>query len=137
MRRSITLLFTLLICTCCASAPRTRIFDARPLEPEGFYETIYDQVRECAEKLGLFRGTDFDHIEWYVVAHDAIPGIAGLWTAPRRIYLDYNYVLNESIIRHELAHALLTYGFNTHEDPTFVFCGITNTPALIDSSHGP
>jgi hypothetical protein len=122
MGRKWTLLFTLLACACCASAPKARIFDARPLEPEGFYRMIYDSVYECASRLQQLRDIPFGKIEWYIVQHDAIPGVAGLWTTPNRIYLDYDYVLDQRVIQHELAHALLKPGYNDHDAPSFKLC---------------
>lgn len=128
MGKYLIILLTVLACACCASAPpKARIFGALPLEPEIWYEDIYKEVTRCARSLNKYSGLEYAALEFYVVEADAIPGMAGLFSSPRRIYFDARFVITASVIRHEMAHAALIWGFNRHDDASFKLCaGETN-----------
>ena len=122
MTRLGALLMVLALSACVTAAPKQRIFKALPLEPEVWYELLYDGVQSCARKLGKASNIHYDDVEWYVIPHEAIPGIAGLYSRPNRIYLDEEYVLTEWVIAHESGHAAIVAGDNRHEDPIFKVC---------------
>lgn len=123
MRKHYTLLLTLLACACCAApTPKTRIFRAEPLEPEAWYELVYDSVKACADQLGYASDYDYDEVEWFITVPDAMPGLAGLTSFPKRIYLDERFVTNASVVRHEAGHVAIAQGHNSHEDPVFKTC---------------
>lgn len=127
MRHWLLLCITILACACCATPgePKARIFNARPLEPEGWWEQIYTEVRTCAALFGPVRGGGYDGIEWYVVPARSMPGFKAIWSAPNRIYLDERFVIEAATIRHELAHHLLNTDDNEHESPGFLICSGT------------
>lgn len=126
MGRYAALLVSLLFCSCCASAPpKTRIFDARPLEPEAWYQDVFNAVSRCADSLNRHSGLEYSDLEWYVIPAATIPGVAGLWSKPNRIYLDAEYVITEAVIKHEVAHAVLVAGSNAHADDAFKLCAGT------------
>ena len=126
-------LLPLLLLTACVTVqePRARIFDARPLEPEYWYEDLYTSVRRCAEILNHASDITYSDIEWFIVRagvmgeQGAVSGegnIAGLSSTPNRIYLDERFVVDQGIITHELGHVGIKAGENQHESATFKLC---------------
>lgn len=119
---------TLLIAICwlglaCSPQPaKLRPFNAQPLEPEPWYADLYNDVRRCALLTNTFSGLRYADIEWYVYPAGSLPDIAGFWSKPNRIYLDANYVIIDPVIKHELGHAVLQAGSNTHHDTVFKLC---------------
>ena len=123
MPRWLLLACTILLCACCASAPpKQRVFKALPLEPEGWYEVLYDEVVNCAKPLGKYNGKRYSDLEWYVVTPGAMDDFVGLHSPPKRIYLDFKYTMNASIIKHEIGHYAIVTGHNGHEAATFLLC---------------
>ena len=123
MPRWLLLACTILFCACCASIPpKQRVFNALPLEPEGWYEALYNDVVECAIRVGKFSGKPYRDLEWYVVAPGSMDDFVGLHSPPNRIYLDFKYTMNGTIIKHEIGHYAIASGYNGHEDAVFLLC---------------
>ena len=102
------------------------IFGAQPLEPEAYYEDLYNEAKSCAQKLNKWSGKHFADVEWYVVAPGAMENYAGLFSSPNRIFLDFKYTMNTIIIKHEAAHAAIVASDNSHDDAVFMLCSIPN-----------
>ena len=119
MRRCLILL--VLLVTSCVAIPRTYIHDARRLHPEGWYKTLFAAAESCVALGRMPRDIDFEDLEWYVVEHDAIEGVAGLYSPPDRIFLDANFVLNGLVVYHEALHALVNTSA-ADNDTTFLRC---------------
>lgn len=112
---------------CGCAAPLTHVYDAKRLAPEGWWRIIHARVEEC-----LGRTRSFDEIEWYITRPGVIgevgevaPGtgsVAGLWSAPNRIFLDSRYAMAAGVIRHEAAHYIMGTNGDHHADPLFIKC---------------
>lgn len=87
------------------SHPPVRVFRAEPLEPEGWYRTVYDDVVKCA---GTSR--PYAEVEWYVVGAGKMGDWIGLYSPPNRIYLDERSVMDGFTVGHELLHYVTEYG---------------------------
>lgn len=124
MRHWLAAACTIFLCACCASAEpaRVHIFGGQPLEPEVWWGHVFRDVSECLTRFGKKPKAGYTDIEWFIVPAEAIPGVAGMWSAPHRIYLDSRFVLNTYVLRHEMAHAIIGGGDNHHADPAFIIC---------------
>jgi hypothetical protein len=82
-----------------------RVFRAEPLEPEGWYRTVYDDVVKCVGK-----SRPYGDVEWYVVGAGRMGDWIGLFSPPNRIYLDERHVMDGYTLGHELLHYVTELG---------------------------
>lgn len=104
-----------------ASGP-VRVFKARPLVPEGWYEDIYRQMAKCTGKSLPYSGLEFYVTEPNAMVNENGQVAAGVWSAPNRVYFDARFLMNGYVVRHEFAHHLLQMGDPAHDDPLFQMC---------------
>ena len=98
-----------------------RIFYARPLIAETWYEDLFHRMEKC-----LGKSRPYSAINWFLVQpgmiRDGASEGAGLWSSPANIYLDSRFALSEFVLIHEMAHYLMDEGDSAHENPLFVMC---------------
>lgn len=96
--------------TAAACAPEGLTFprDAVEFNPPTYYRTLWRTVESCSG-----RTADFASVRWYRTAGrtggDA-DAIGAWWPDGNRIVLNEDYVDDESIVRHEMLHAILERG---------------------------
>jgi hypothetical protein len=89
--------------------------DAEPLEPGAKYAVMWRTVEWCAGKRG-----DLGAIAWFVTDvpartanDDDVSG--SWWISKNHVYLTRAYAEDESVIRHQMLHALLRRKHHTEE----------------------
>lgn len=122
MRRLLATLATILTCTCCA--PAVYLYQAKPLNPEGWYRRLYEQAAACVGSAA-HKDADYGKIKWFITPKGNMGDAAGIWSWPDRIYLDEGFASNPYVVRHEELHYLLgggEPGSDPHEAADFVHC---------------
>lgn len=94
-----------------------RVYDARPLIPEEWYEDVHLAMQKCT---GISR--PFMFVQWFVVRAHGLGKtkegweIYGIWSWTSRIYLDQRHTMDAGTVAHELLHYITRRG---DEDPQF------------------
>ena len=125
MKRGIWYYALVLLAAGCVTTPMAydpvRIFYARPLIAETWYEDLFHRMEKC-----LGKSRPYSAINWFLVQpgmiRDGASEGAGLWSSPANIYLDSRFALSEFVLIHEMAHYLMDEGDSVHDDPLFKAC---------------
>lgn len=95
-----------------------RVYDARPLIPEEWYEDVHLAMERCT---GMSRPYLF--VQWFVVPAHGLGKtregweIHGVWSWTSRIYLDQRHTMNLRTVAHELLHYITRMG---DDHPQFI-----------------
>jgi hypothetical protein len=79
--------------------------DAVEFSPPTYYRTLWRSVESCSGSAG-----DYASVRWFRTDGSAggdVDAIGAWWPEGNRIVLNGDYLNNESIIRHEMLHAIL------------------------------
>lgn len=123
MKKLLVLLLALSLSACVTIAPEppVRIFNAKPLVPERWYEDLFHRMEKC-----LGKSRPYSAIQWFLVHPGTLIDVdvegAGLWSWPANVFLDGRYVVAEFVLVHEMAHYILDEGDSAHDDPLFLMC---------------
>ncbi len=84
-----------------------------PIPPE--YAGWYAEVESCLDRVG-----NFDIIIWHVADRIEFDGLTapGIWQEPHTIIILGIYVVNVSIVKHDMVHHVLQGG-STHDTAVF------------------
>ncbi len=114
--RGVAVAFAIALGTAVACAPETLTFprDAVEFDPPTRYRTLWRTVESCSGTTA-----DFAAVRWYRtsgrVGGDG-DAIGAWWPDGNRIVLNEDYTNDESLVRHEMLHAILRRG---RHDPVF------------------